>query len=52
MKAQNIATISSTNEKETDPNNAIDDDKTTYVHTMEVGNPLFESFPTLNITFE
>ena len=42
--------ISSINVLNKDPNNAIDGDVKTYVHSMDVDNDNFKSFPTLNIT--
>ena len=43
--------ISSTNAAHTNPNVAVDTDPKTFVHSMEVNNEEFESFPTLNITY-
>ena len=46
-----IAKISSTNAADTNPNNAIDEDIKTFVHSMDVeDDKQFDSFPTLNIT--
>ena len=51
VMAANNVTISSLSQEKRSPSNAIDDDKKTYVETMEVENPLFQPFPTLNITY-
>ena len=50
-ESDRTAQISSTNAAETNPNNAIDGDNKTFVHSMDVlEDKQFDSFPTLNIT--
>ena len=51
MTAKTV-TISSLSQEKRSPFNAIDDDEKTYIETMEVDDPLFQPFPTLNITYE
>ena len=51
MAANNV-TISSLSQEKRSPYYAIDNDKKTYIQTMEVEHPLFQPFPTLNITYE
>ena len=52
VKTANNVTISSLSQEKRSPYYAIDNDKKTYVQTMEVENPRFQPFPTLNITYE
>ena len=50
VKADATVEMSPINELNKDPYNAIDGDMKTYVHSMDVDNDNFKSFPTLNIT--
>ena len=49
--SEKTVTISSTNAANTDPNNAVDNDPKTFVHSMEINDEKFKSFPTLNFTY-
>lgn len=52
VRSGRIFTISSNNDENMDPENAMDNDQKTYVHSAEVQHDDFQPNPTLNITLE